>query len=314
VILSAADLSAWVGRAAQDPFGRPVGILAEVLRDRETRAPEWLVLAADGDRAGHVVPAAGAAPTGGRLRVAATAELIEGAPTLGLDSDMDTELKQRAAAHYGLRIDRAASSSGRLRGAEQAAAADALPASQGGRTHEPITEARRGEIASCLRRARAMEQASLELLVAMRSRVQDEELVHDVALHRAATNRHAERVRERLDELDASPERLRDWLASLDSKARALLGRLRSVPDAHDVRAAYEFEQREIEIYAHLARLAREAGDHRTAAMCGSIAADELAMAFTLRASRLWADPAARHGERSPFTPPQDLAELAPRT
>jgi ferritin-like metal-binding protein YciE len=310
VILSGAQLASWVGHAAQDPYGEPLGILAEVLRDRQTGAPEWLLLVADGEKAGQLAPAARVAPTGRQLRVAATAAQVQGAPRVAVGSEIDLELKRRAAQHYRLRLDDTLSSSGRLR--EGSGAPHRTPPPRKG--SEAIAPARRVEIATSLREAHAMEQASLKLLAAMRGRMADEELVHDVALHHRATSEHAQRVRARLAELDATPAKALDWLAEIAASAKAKLGSLRSESDPHDLRAAAEFEQREIDAYDRLERLALSADDHVTAGICRAIRADELAMLHTLRASSLWADPGARREQPSPFQAPRELAELAPRS
>jgi ferritin-like metal-binding protein YciE len=120
----------------------------------------------------------------------------------------------------------------------------------------------------------------------MRRRMQDEELVHDIALHHRATNRHAERLRVRLDELDAPRMVPLDWTAKLLAYAQAQLGRFRSRPAPADLKQAHAFEQGESAAYERLERLAREAGDERTAALARSLRADEVAMVMTIERSR----------------------------
>ena len=133
-----------------------------------------------------------------------------------------------------------------------------------------------------------MEQASLRLLAAMRWRIRDDELVHDVALHHRETCGHAERLRVRLAELDASRGRPLEWAARAVASVQAQFGRLRSHPDPADLRQAHAFEQDEAAAYERLDQLAREAGDAQTAALARAIRADELAMVMTLEGSRLW--------------------------
>ena len=58
-LLTLADVQQWRGLAAQDPYGEALGHVAEILVDRESGAPEWLLLAAPDERDGRPVPLAG---------------------------------------------------------------------------------------------------------------------------------------------------------------------------------------------------------------------------------------------------------------
>jgi ferritin-like metal-binding protein YciE len=309
----------WVGLQARDPYGEPLGTVLEVLRDRSTGAPEWLLLGSDASAAGHLAPIARALLTGRKVRVAALAAAVQSAPTLEPGAELDLEGKQRAAAHYGLELDTEHSSSGRLRAA--GGNADGVPAHNGpapagGRapSQPRPSESQRAELVRRLAAAHAMEQASLKLLAAMRWRVEDEELVHDFALHHRATRRHLERVNDRLDALGRPPALPLDWLANSFAYVQAQLGRLRARPEPHDLRSAYDFEQREIAAYEELERLARAAGDEATAHACAANRMDEVAMAAALHGSRLWRDPGLSRGENSPFEAPANLRQDAPRS
>jgi ferritin-like metal-binding protein YciE len=313
-VLTIQAVTGWIGRIAQDPYGEPIGRILGAMHDRETGMPEWLVVASDGgsETEGALVPVGGAAVTGKRIRVVATADAVAQAPRVTLGDALDLEGKRAAAAHYGLVLDTSASGTGQLRRPE---------AADPGTAAEPVARApwsaaspqQRAEIVNGLRAAHAMEQASLKLLAAMRWRAEDEELVHDLAFHHKETNDHAERLRVRLDELDESRGRPFDWTAKLAAYVQAQRGRLRSQPDPDDLRAAHAFEQAEIAAYDRLERLAREAGDERTAAVCAANRADEVAMRTTIERSRLWADPGARRDEPSPFAAPEELAEVSPQ-
>lgn len=286
-MLTAEAIRAWVGHAAQDPYGEVVGTIAGAMHDVETGTPEWLVVSPNGsDEEGMLVPAGGALPTGQRIRVVPTADVVRSAPRVHVGDEIGVDAKRSAASHYGLLLDRSESGSGQLR-TPAALEHETVP--------EPATAAppagpprQRAQVVQALRAAHAMEQASLRLLAAMRWRMEDEELVHDVAFHHKATNRHAERIRVRLDELGAARARPLDWAAKLVAYVQAQLGRGRSQPDPGDLRAAHAFEEREIAAYERLEQLARGAGDERTAALAASIRADEIAMAMTIERSRLW--------------------------
>jgi ferritin-like metal-binding protein YciE len=305
MLITTAAAQAWLGRPAMDPYGEPVGTVAEIRSDSTTGVPEWLALSGAADGTAHIVPIAGAVESGRQIRVVPTAEQIRVAPLVELGADTDVEAERVAAEHYGLHLDKAFSSTGLLRASEPVTAT--IPG-------EPRSSTRRKELIDGLRAAHAMEQASLRLLAAMRWRDRDEELVHDLALHHKATNDHAEAVRVRLDELEASRARPLDWLAKATAYFEAQRGRLRSAPDAFDIAEAYAFERREVDAYGALADRATALGDERTAALCETIRADEVAMAITLRNHRLHADPGARRGEQSPFAAPAELVEAAPRS
>jgi ferritin-like metal-binding protein YciE len=289
-MLTVEEVGTWTGRVAQDPFGEPLGRIADTLRDELSGAPAWLVVV-PGDPAspapparaaseGVLVPAAGALASGRRVRVVPTADVVRGAPRVRVGETADAEVERRAADHYRPVLGRATADGGAPRHATVVEPPGAQP--RAGTAQE------RAAIVQALRAAHALEQASLRLLAALRWRLSDEELVHDVALHHKQTNRHAERVRERLDELGGSRLRPLDWLAKLAAYAQAQVGRLPFRSELADVREAHAFEQAEAEAYGRLARLARGHGDERTAALADAIRADEVAMALTLEHSRLW--------------------------
>jgi ferritin-like metal-binding protein YciE len=313
-MLTARAVAEWAGRTVQDPYGETLGQIVGAMFDRATGAPEWLIVAAGGsDGSGALVPVAGACPTGKRIRVVATAERVRSAPQAKHGEDLDVERKRRAAEHYGLKLDTAASPTGQLRRREaMQAPAVAEPAAPA-----PLARAspeQRRRVVEGLRAAHAIEQASLKLLAAMRWRLEDQALVHAVALHHKETNRHAERVRERLYELEETRMRPFDWAGKTLAYLKAQAGRRRTHPDPHDLRDAHAFEQREISAYEELERLALGAGDERTAKLCRDIRADELAMAIAIERSRLWAQPGPKQGKPSPFSAPEELAEIAPKS
>jgi ferritin-like metal-binding protein YciE len=303
-VLTIEDVRAWTGRTAQDPYGVALGTIAGTLHDEQTGSPEWLVISPDdSDAEGVLVPVGGALPTGRRIRVVPIAGVVRTAPRVRIGESINVASKRQAAAHYGLALDSDASGSGQLRDRDAlrpeavAEPADAIP---------PVGDPhKRAEIVQALQAAHAMEQASLRLLAAMRWRLQDEELVHDVAFHHKATNRHAERLRERLDELEAGRGRPLEWAARRIAYVQAQLGRFRSHPDPADLRQAHAFEQGEAAAYERLEQLARDAGDSRTAALARANRADELAMVMTIEQSRLWPSRKAPSG---------GPAEEAPRT
>jgi len=301
-VLTIEDVRTWFGRVAQDPYGEALGTIAGALHDAETGTPEWIVVSLDGDASeGVLVPAGGALPTGQRIRVVPVSDAVRAAPRVHVGDNLDVEAKRRAAAHYGLALDRDASSTGALRDAD---------AMRSGAVAEPPPDAappagsaeQRTAIVQALRAAHAMEQASLKLLAAMRWRMEDEELVHDVALHHKRTSDHAEQLRVRLDELDAPRLRPLDWGGKLVAYVQAQLGRAQSQPDPGDLKQAHAFELAEAKTYERLERLALDAGDERTAELARALRADEVAMAMTIERSRLWRGPTPDPVPEAPST------------
>jgi ferritin-like metal-binding protein YciE len=307
MLLTGADMSYWIGSPAMDPYGEPLGEVAEILADCHSGAPDWLVLRDPQAREGRLVPVAGAVPSGRHVRVVAIAERVGSAPAVRVGENIDQQTKARAVAHYGLRLDRESSPEGIVLEGEVRAPAQAEPT-------QPRSSGDSQRVVVGLRAAHAMEQASLKMLNAMRWRTRGEELVHDLALHHKATNDHAERIRVRLDELQATRARPLDWLTKLGAYVRAQRGRLRRPPEPADLVEACRFEQTEARTYRGLRELAEQAGDRATATLCETHLADEVAMAMTLRNFRLRADPGFRRGQESPFDSPAELHEWAPET
>jgi ferritin-like metal-binding protein YciE len=277
-MLTLAELQTWVGREVYDPFDHRVGVLAGLRADQQTGAPEWLVVAV-GEGELRAVPVVGAVPRGFAVRVTPSAERVAGSPPLPAEDDMPVEADRRIAEHYGLVFDTTASASGIPR----------RPEAIHDRTHrEPpgggeVGDADRARLVDALRRAHAMEQAALEELATAIWEAEDEELVHDLTLHHKETNRHAERLRERLWMLRANRSKTRDR----GSKVRAFFGSRARVGSGRGpterARALLDLERREIDAYLALERLAREVGDPATERLARENRADEEAMASTLR-------------------------------
>jgi ferritin-like metal-binding protein YciE len=306
MLVTTAEMREWIGRRAMDPYGMPVGEVSAVFSASHSGAPEWLLLTEQGAEEGRLVPLAGAVPTGRQIRVVPTADRIGAAPHARVGAEVDPDTNARTAEHYGLALD--------SDGSPTAIVSDPgapHPQQPSPRSHPPRPSQK---VIEGLHAAHAMEQASLKLLNAARRRSRDEEMVHDIALHHKATDDHAERIRVRLDELDASRARSLDWPAMLLAYVEAQRGRLRSTPELADLAEAMRFEEAEMDAYRELRDLAQQAGDEATAELCDANLADEEAMLMTLRNFRLRADPGFRRGLDSPFETPPGLAELAPES
>jgi ferritin-like metal-binding protein YciE len=309
----------WVGREAQDPWDTQLGTIVAVVPDEHGGAPEWLVVAervpgasagggapssaavaaasaAGGGAAdGALVPIRGAEPTGARIRVTASAALVDGAPWLRAGAGLAPAERVAARARYGIGPGGAAT-------VELVAPAETDPS-------------RRRALVDALRTLHAGTQGELRELAAMRWRARDEELVHDLALHHKEVNRHAAAIRTRLEQLGARPSWRRDAIARTAAYLAAQPPRLLRHPEARDALALLDGERRQAQAWEEVERLAREAGDTGTAALADAIAADERAMVARLAANwERWTRVGPHAVGASPFAPPAALDEQAPRT
>src|SRR3954470_18039101 len=95
------DYAEWPGRDVLDSGGERLGGVREIYLDRETGAPEWVLVAVDGDEA-RFVPLADAAVESSTIRVAHSASQIRNAPGIGAEPRIDQSEERRLYAHYGL--------------------------------------------------------------------------------------------------------------------------------------------------------------------------------------------------------------------
>jgi len=299
MVRTAAELAAWLGREALDPFERPLGTVVAIVHALPGGEPAWLLIAPpsaaesalDGRVGGRLAPLAGAEESGRRIRVAALAPRVAAAPPAVVGEPPDEATLRAAERHYGgptAAAPRAERPAAAAPPGERPTAA-APPGERPAAARPPLASApagaRRGELIAALKRAHALEQAGLRRLAAIRWRARDEELVHDVTLHHEESNRHAALLRERLAQLGEGSSPLLDAAARAAALARAEAGRLRRPPEPRDALALIAFERREIAAYEALERLARDGGDAATAALAREIRADEVAMAARLSAN-----------------------------
>jgi ferritin-like metal-binding protein YciE len=116
-----------------------------------------------------------------------------------------------------------------------------------------------------LEEAYAMEQQVERMLDSLIRTTAHPELKQDFEKHRAETEQHAQRLKERLDMYDADPSRLEDAGGVMAALMKGVADAARSDNDARNVRDAYMTEHMEIASYQLLERVARAAGDVETA-------------------------------------------------
>lgn len=333
----------WVGREAQDPWDARLGTIVAVVPDEHGGAPEWLLLAtpagagtgvsapvsaataagASGAGAGVLVPVRGAEPTGARIRVTVPAALLDGAPRLRVGERLAPAGRAAARARYGIgagggatveAVEPPPGARSSRAGRPAARPPRERPAGEGS-PETAVDPARRRALVDALRTLHAHTQAELRELAAIRWRARDEELVHDVALHHKEVDDHAAAIRARLAQLGARPSWRRDAVARTAAFLAAQPPRLLRHPEARDAVTLLDSERRQAEAWEDVERLAREAGDERTAALADAIAADERAMAARLAANwERWTREGPHAVGASPFAPPAELDEQAPRT
>jgi ferritin-like metal-binding protein YciE len=262
------ELTAWRGRDALDADGTPLGTIAQVYVSATTGEPQWLALDLDSEAEYVLVPVAGAEPTGSAIRIAQLADTIRSAPRLAKDAELTPDDEQVLRTHYGL-------DTRRLRPPVERPGPGALA--------DPAT---RSAIVTALRNVLALERSGLRRLQKLAETVKDPEALHDVVLHRNHTTGHCEAVAARLDELEPEPWTWRDAIP-FGVIRRARDGLERPSGDETDaLEYAEAFERGEAARYRDLERLARHAGDGRTAALAARHRADEEAMAVRLAGDR----------------------------
>ena len=127
--------------------------------------------------------------------------------------------------------------------------------------------------------AYAMEQNVLRMLDGMISTTDDPEILDTLEHHRTETERHADRMRARLDAHGAQPSGVRQMTGVLQAMAKLPLDLVRSEKAGRNARDGFATEHMEIASYELLRRIAERAGDEETAAAATEIIAEEKAMA-----------------------------------
>jgi hypothetical protein len=179
----------------------------------------------------------------------------------------------------------------------------------------PPAAGTREEMVGALRDTHAALRATLERLAALRWRVEDEELVHDLTFHHAAVQEHAAAVRDRLAELGETRAPLRDGLVKLGAWLHVKRRHVTQHSATADAQETVDVARDELRTWEALGDLARRHHDVATAALADRGRADAEALLYTVAASwRRFEELDHQRRGTSDFAPPPDLSELAPRT
>jgi ferritin-like metal-binding protein YciE len=132
--------------------------------------------------------------------------------------------------------------------------------------------------------AYAMEQNVLRMLDGMIDTTEDPEIKNELREHKLETERHAERMQQRLESHSATPSMVREAGGIAGALLKSVVEKARGEKAGRNARDGYATEHLEIASYQLLERIAQKAGDEETAEAARENRKDEEAMARKLEA------------------------------
>ena len=132
--------------------------------------------------------------------------------------------------------------------------------------------------------AYAMEQNVLRMLDGMIETTDDPEIKDELREHKLETERHAERMQQRLEAHGASPSIVKEVGGIAGALMKSVVDKTRPEKAGRNARDGYTTEHMEIAAYQLLERVANRAGDEETAEVARENRKDEEAMAKKLDA------------------------------
>ena len=133
--------------------------------------------------------------------------------------------------------------------------------------------------------AYAMEQNVLRMLDGMIQTTDDQAIRDELREHKLQTERHAERMKQRLQAHAASPSMVKGIGGAAGALMKSVVDMTRSEKAARNARDAYATEHLEVAAYQLLERVATQAGDEETAEAARENRKDEEAMAKKVAAN-----------------------------
>jgi len=133
--------------------------------------------------------------------------------------------------------------------------------------------------------ALGMEQNVLRMLDGMIETTDDPEIKDELRQHRVETERHAERMQQRLEAHGASPSMVREAGGIVAALMKSVVDLTRQEKAGRNARDGYATEHLEIASYQLLERIARKANDEETAEAARQNRAEEEAMAKKIEAN-----------------------------
>jgi ferritin-like metal-binding protein YciE len=130
--------------------------------------------------------------------------------------------------------------------------------------------------------AYAMEQNVLRMLDGMISTTDDPEILDALEHHKMQTQKHSDRMQQRLEAHDATPSTVKQVGGVLGALMKMPLDMVRGEKAGRNARDGYATEHLEIASYELLRRIAQKAGDEETATAAQEIIAEEQQFAKTI--------------------------------
>jgi ferritin-like metal-binding protein YciE len=127
--------------------------------------------------------------------------------------------------------------------------------------------------------AHAMESNVLEMLDSMIATTDDKQILNELEQHRKQTERHQERLRERLEDFGRGTSRRKETQTIAAALLKGVTDRVRGDKPGKNARDGFVTEHMEIAAYELLERLAERAGDSKTAQVARQNRRDEETMA-----------------------------------
>lgn len=131
----------------------------------------------------------------------------------------------------------------------------------------------------------AMEQNVLRMLDGMISTTEDQEIKEQLRHHKLETERHSDRLRDRLSAHGATPSVIKEAGGVLGALMKIPLDMVRSEKAGRNARDAYATEHMEVASYELLERIATRAGDEQTAQVARENRREDQAMAERIAAN-----------------------------
>ena len=130
--------------------------------------------------------------------------------------------------------------------------------------------------------ALAMEQNVLRMLDGMIGTTKDPQMKRSLERHKKQTEQQAERLEERLREHGSSPSKTKEAGGIMAAMMKGVLDVARDDSPGRNARDGFATEHMEIASYQMLERVAKKAGDKKTAAVARQNREEEEAMARSI--------------------------------
>ena len=150
---------------------------------------------------------------------------------------------------------------------------------------EMTSERLKEQLVKYIDEAYAMEQNVLRMLDGMIETTEDLEIKNELREHKLETERHADRMQQRLEAHSATPSMVKEAGGIAGALLKSVLDLTRGEKAGRNARDGYATEHLEIASYELLRRIAQKAGDEQTAQVAQDIIAEERAMAALLEQS-----------------------------